>query len=134
MRAARGPRPKTRQVIARGGSPDRADDPVIDLDAAQRAKGRRAASDPEGAETDLRCGCCGAERSRLEPIEAFVATLRAHASGIIAWSQNRLSNGLVEATSSPVQGAKRRSWSYREMVTILCLIAGKLPLPEIPAM
>ena len=91
-------------------------------------------SDPEEAEAYLKRWCYGAKRSRLEPIKTFVATVEAHWSGIIAWQHNRLSNGLLEGTNSLVQAAKRRARGYRnkqKMITIIYLIAGKLPLPEI---
>ena len=91
-------------------------------------------SDPKQAEVYLRRWCYGAKRSRLEPIKSFVATVEAHWSGIIAWQHNRLSNGLLEGTNSLVQAAKRRARGYRnkqKMITIIYLIAGKLPLPEI---
>ena len=91
-------------------------------------------SDPEEAEAYLKRWCYGAKRSRLEPIKTFVATVEAHWSGIIAWQHNRLSNGLLEGTNSLVQAAKRRARGYRnkqKMITIVYLIAGKLPLPEI---
>jgi transposase len=86
------------------------------------------------AEAYLRRWCYGAKRSRLEPIKAFVRTVEAHWDGIIAWQQNRISNGLLEGTNSLVQAAKRRARGYRskdKMITIIYLIAGKLPLPEI---
>jgi transposase len=89
---------------------------------------------PEDAEAYLRRWCYGAKRSRLEPIKDFVRTVEAHWDGIIAWQQNRLSNGLLEGTNSLVQAAKRRARGYRskdKMITIIYLIAGKLPLPEI---
>jgi len=53
-----------------------------------------------------------------------------------AWQTNRLSNGLLEATGSLIQAAKRRTRRYRlkgKMIAIIYLIAGKLPLPEIHA-
>ena len=86
------------------------------------------------AETYLRRWCYGAKRSRLEPIKEFVAMVEAHWDGIIAWQQSRLSNGLLEGTNSLVQAAKRRARGYRskaKMITIIYLIAGKLPLPQI---
>jgi len=89
---------------------------------------------PEDAEAYLRRWCYGAKRSRLEPIKDFVATVEAHWDGIIAWQQSRLSNGLLEGTNSLVQAAKRRARGYRskaKMITIIYLIAGKLPLPKI---
>jgi transposase len=88
----------------------------------------------EEAEAYLRSWCYGAKRSRLEPVKQFVATVEAHWDGIIAWQQSRLSNGLLEGTNSLVQAAKRRARGYRskaKMITIIYLIAGKLPLPEI---
>ena len=88
----------------------------------------------EEAEAYLRRWCHGAKRSRLEPIKEFVAMVEAHWEGIIAWQQSPLSNGLLEGTNSLVQAAKRRARGYRskaKMITIIYLIAGKLPLPEI---
>ncbi|MGC8499034.1 MAG: transposase, partial [Acidimicrobiales bacterium] len=88
----------------------------------------------EEAETYLKRWCYGAKRSRLEPIKEFVAMVEAHWDGIIAWQQSRLSNGLLEGTNSLVQAAKRRARGYRskaKMITIIYLIAGKLPLPQI---
>jgi transposase len=91
-------------------------------------------TDPAEAEAYLRRWCYGAKRSRLEPIKAFVATVEAHWNGIIAWQRNRRSNGLLEGTNSLVQAAKRRARGYRskqKMITIIYLIAGRLPLPQI---
>ena len=88
----------------------------------------------EEAEAYLRRWCYGAKRSRLGPIKEFVALVEAHWDGIIAWQQSRLSNGLLEGTNSLVQAAKRRARGYRsksKMITIIYLIAGKLPLPQI---
>ena len=88
----------------------------------------------EEAEAYLRRWCHGAKRSRLEPIKEFVAMVEAHWEGIIAWQQSPLSNGLLEGTNSLVQAAKRRARGYRskaKMITIIYLIAGKLPLPQI---
>jgi len=60
--------------------------------------------------------------------------VEAHWDGIIVWQRNRLNNGLLGGTSSLVQAAKRRACGYRskeKMITIIYLIAGKLPLPKI---
>lgn len=89
---------------------------------------------PVEAEAYLRRWRYGAKRSRLEPIKEFVRTVEAHWDGIIAWQQNRLNNGLLEGTNSLIQAAKRRARGYRsktKMITIIYLIAGKLPLPQI---
>jgi transposase len=114
--------------------------PSLQLKTARAARWRDdfnefyAKTDAEEAEAYLRRWCYGAKRSRLEPIKAFVATVEAHWDGIIAWQQSQLSNGLLEGTNSLVQAAKRRARGYRskdKMITIIYLIAGKLPLPEI---
>ena len=91
---------------------------------------------PTGADAEayLRRWCYGAKRSRLEPVKDFVRLVEAHWDGIVAWWQSRLSNGLLEGTNSLIQAAKRRARGYRskaKMITIIYLIAGKLPLPQI---
>src|SRR5664280_1227897 len=86
------------------------------------------------AEAYLKRWCHGAKRSRLGPVKESVRMVEAHWEGIIAWQDGQLSNGLLEGTNSLVQAAKRRARGYRskaKMITIIYLIAGKLPLPEI---
>lgn len=89
---------------------------------------------PELAEAYLRRWCRGAIRSRLEPIKTFVAMIGAHWDGILRWHQTRSSNGILEGTNSLIQAAKRKARGYRsktKMITIIYLIAGRLPLPSI---
>ena len=114
--------------------------PSMQLKTARAARWRDdfnqfyAKASTEETEAYLRRWCYGAKRSRLEPIKEFVATVEAHWDGILAWQQSRLSNGLLEGTNSLVQAAKRRARGYRskeKMITIIYLIAGKLPLPQI---
>jgi len=88
---------------------------------------------PAAAEAYLRRWCYGAKRSRLQPVKDFVASIESHWDGVIAWAQHRITNGLLEATNSLIQSAKRRARGYRsktKMITIIYLIAGKLPLPS----
>jgi len=88
----------------------------------------------QDAQVYLKRWCYGAKRCRLEPVKEFVRMVEAHWEGIIAWQESQLSNGLLEGTNSLVQAAKRRARGYRskdKMITIIYLIAGKLPLPEI---
>lgn len=89
----------------------------------------------ELAEAYLTRWCRGAIRSRLEPIKAFVKMVRAHWDGIILrWHDSRISNGVPEGTNSLIQAAKRKARGYRnkdKMITIIYLIAGRLPLPQI---
>jgi len=89
---------------------------------------------PEHAEAYLRRWCYGAKRSRLEPVKEFVRLVESHWDGIVSWQRSRISNGLLEGTNSLIQAAKRRARGYRskaKMITIIYLIAGKLPLPQI---
>lgn len=89
--------------------------------------------DGEDAEAYLRRWCYGAKRSRLQPVKEFVAMLENHWDGIVAWHQSRITNGLLEGTNSLIQAAKSRARGYRnkqKMITIIYLIAGKLPKPS----
>jgi transposase len=87
----------------------------------------------DDAEAYLRSWCYGAKRSRLQPVKDFVNLVRNHWDGIISWHRSRISNGLLEGTNSLIQAAKARARGYRskkKMITIIYLIAGKLPLPS----
>jgi transposase len=93
-------------------------------------------TDTDTAEAYLRRWCAGAMRSRLEPVKQFVGMVRRHWDGIIAWHRSRISNGLLEGTNSLIQAAKARARGYRsktKMMTIIYLIAGKLPQPTLTA-
>jgi transposase len=59
-------------------------------------------TDPQEAKAYLTRWCCGAGRSRLDPIKTFVATVESHWDGIITWQHSPLSNGLLEGTNSLV--------------------------------
>lgn len=92
--------------------------------------------DPADAQTYLRRWCYGAKRSRLAPVKDFVRLVEEHWDGIIAWHASRISNGLLEGTNSLIQAAKARARGYRsktKMITIIYLIAAKLPKPSLSA-
>lgn len=94
------------------------------------------AQDIAYAEAYLHRWCAGAMRSRLEPLKEFVGMVRRHWDGIIAWHRSRISNGLLEGTNSLIQAAKARARGYRsktKMMTIIYLIAGRLPQPTLTA-
>jgi transposase len=85
------------------------------------------------AEAYLERWCYGAKRSRMEPLKTFVRMIEAHWEGIVRWHQTRTSTGLLEGTNSLIQAAKRKARGYRnkrKMITIIYLIAGRLPLPS----
>jgi transposase len=86
------------------------------------------------AEAYLTRWCAGALRSRLQPIKDFVAMLKRHWAGILAWHRTHLTTGLLEGTNSLIQAAKARARGYRNkkyMITIIYLIAAKLPRPSL---
>ncbi len=89
--------------------------------------------DAAAAEAYLRRWCYGAKRSRLAPLKDFIAMVEGHWAGIISWHRTRIANGLLEGTNSLIQAAKARARGYRsktKMITIIYLIAGRLPLPS----
>ncbi len=87
---------------------------------------------PDNAEAYLKRWCNGAKRSRLEPIKDFVKLVYEHWDGILAWHHSPISNGILEGTNNLIQAAKRKARGYRNtdnLITIIYLIAGRLPLP-----
>ena len=90
--------------------------------------------DPDTAQAYLTRWCYGAKRSRLDPIKKFVATVEKHWDGILAWATHRITNGLLEGTNSLIQAAKARARGYRSkknMIIVIYLVSGNLPLPQI---
>jgi transposase len=90
--------------------------------------------DADQAEAYLSRWCTGAMRSRLQPLKDFVTTLRRHWDGVLAWHRTHLTTGLLEGTNSLIQAAKARDRGYRNkhyMITIIYLIAAKLPQPSL---
>lgn len=89
--------------------------------------------DPHEAEAFLTRWCRGAIRSRLEPLKDFVRLVRNHWDGIVAWHTAPISNGVLEATNSLIQAAKRKARGYSNPDNLICmiyLVAGRLPLPN----
>lgn len=87
---------------------------------------------PELAEAYLDRWCYGAKRSRLEPIKDFVRLVEDHRDGILRWHTTKVSNGVLEGINSLIQAAKRKARGYRtkkNLITMIYLIAGRLPLP-----
>ncbi len=88
---------------------------------------------PELGEAYLERWCRGAIRSRLAPVKKFVGMIHSHWEGILSWHRTWVSNGILEGTNSLIQAAKRKARGYRnkeKMITVIYLIAGRLPLPS----
>lgn len=71
--------------------------------------------------------CTCVIRSKVEPMEEFVALVRNRLEGIVAWAQTRQTNGFLEALNGLVRAAKRRARGFTRMSprTVIFLIAGK---------
>jgi len=90
---------------------------------------------PYWAEWYLNKWCARAMRSRLEPIKAFVRTLRRHQPLIMNWfkAQKQYSSGIVEGLNRKINLVTRKSYGFRnyEVLKIaLFLTMGELPEPE----
>ena len=53
-----------------------------------------------------------AMRSKVEPMKKVAALVRRHMEGIVAWAQNRQTNGFLEALNGLFQAAKRRARGF----------------------
>lgn len=70
-----------------------------------------------------------ATHSRIEPIIKAAKTIREHWTGVIAFFNDRLANGLAEGVNSVIQTLKRRARGYanvKNFITMIYLICGKL--------
>jgi transposase len=70
-------------------------------------------------------------RSRLGPFRTLARTINTHWHGILNYHRTRMTTGFMEGLNSVIQAAKRKARGYRSaenFITIIYLIAGKLPL------
>lgn len=87
-----------------------------------------------GASRYLRRWCCGANRSRLKPIKAFVRTVRKHEGLILNWfrAKKQFSSGVVEAMNRGAGLVSNLARGFKNPK--ICEIAlyhalGELPMP-----
>lgn len=77
----------------------------------------------------LRQWCTNVMRSKVEPMKDVARMIRRHFDGIVAWTQTRQTNSLLEALNGHFQAAKRKARGYGRFGTmraVFLLIAGKL--------
>ena len=77
----------------------------------------------------LKQWCTNVMRSRVAPMKDVARMIRRHFDGIVAWTQTRQTNGVIEALNGLFQAAKRKARGYTRfatMRTVIFLIAGKL--------
>ena len=73
--------------------------------------------------------CAWASRSRLEPFQKFVRTIRQYWDGIVSYFNERITQGAIEAINGIIQLAKRRARGFRNFLylrTIAYWNTGKL--------
>jgi len=92
---------------------------------------------PSAAENFLRSWTATAMKSRLEPIKAFVKTLRKNAENILAFVETRLTNATAEGINRIIKIIKNRASGFRSFEPfsdLIFLCVGDLDIPaQIPA-
>jgi transposase len=72
-------------------------------------------AEPHEAKGYLAFWCDMAFESKIEPFRKFVAMIKSHWSGIAAYFDKRVTNGVPEGINSKIQLAKRRARGYRNI-------------------
>src|SRR5690606_10540091 len=90
---------------------------------------------PDLAEPFLRKWYFWATHSRLPPMVRVAKTIKRHWKGVLRWFESRVNNGIMEGINSLIQAAKAKARGYRStrnLIAIVYLIAGRLPLRTLP--
>ncbi len=85
--------------------------------------------DEQEAQGFLAFWCDLVEESKIHPLIKFANTVKAHWSGIINYTNSRITNGILEGINSKIQLAKRRARGYgnkENFINMIYFIAGKL--------
>jgi transposase len=77
---------------------------------------------PEEAKGYLWFWCDMAVDSKIVPYQKFVNLIKAHWSGITAYFDKRITNGVLEGINSKIQLAKRRARGYRNIRNFINMI------------
>ncbi|MDR1224270.1 MAG: transposase [Tannerella sp.] len=77
---------------------------------------------PEEAKGYLWFWCDMAMDSKIVPYQKFVNLIKAHWSGITAYFDKRVTNGVLEGINSKIQLAKRRVRGYRNIKNFINMI------------
>lgn len=83
----------------------------------------------EEASAFLAFWCDLVNDSNIIPFKKFANMIRSHWSGIINYTDAKISNGILEGINSKIQLAKRRARGFRNIDNFICMIyfiAGKL--------
>ena len=66
--------------------------------------------------------CCEVEEAKIPAMMRFARTVKSHWSGIVQFTESRISNGILEGINSKVQLAKRRARGYRNLNNFINMI------------
>lgn len=81
-----------------------------------------AIPDPEEAKGYLWFWCDMAMDAKIEPYKKLVSMIKSHWSGITAYFDKRVTNGVLEGINSKIQLAKRRARGYRKVENFINMI------------
>ena len=87
----------------------------------------------EEAEAELKGLCSWIMHSNVPQMKVLARTLRENWDGVLAYFDDRLTNGILEGMNSVIQSVKRAARGYRNFEyfsTMIYLKLGKLPLVE----
>lgn len=91
---------------------------------------------PWAAERFLNRWTTSALRSRLQPIKKFVAMIRRHQPGVLAFVDTRLTNAISEGLNRIIKIVKNRASGFRDLppfANMIYLTVGDLDIPaQIP--
>lgn len=78
--------------------------------------------EPDDAETMLHDWLAWAQRCRLEPFRRLARTIRKHLTGILAYVQTRLTNGLVEGLNNKLRLVARRAFGFHSAESLIAML------------
>ncbi len=79
-------------------------------------------NDPSKAKGYLQFWCDLVMDSGIEPFKKFVKTIKSHWSGITAYFDKQVTNGVLEGINNKVQLAKRRARGFRNTENFINMI------------
>lgn len=86
-------------------------------------------ADPQEAKGYLWFWCDMAMDQKIEPYKKFVSMIKSHWTGITAYFDKRVTNGVLEGINSKIQLAKRRARGYRDVhnyINMIYFLSAKL--------
>lgn len=91
---------------------------------------------PKRARQTLREWLSWASRSRLQPFVKTARTIRSHLEGVLAYVEERITNGVVEGMNTRIRMVARRAYGFHgscSLISMMYLCCGGLDLsPRLP--